>query len=29
MFFQSGGGCDGTAPLCLKADDMPVSDHDV
>jgi len=29
MFFQSGGCCDGTAPLCLNADDMPVSPHDV
>jgi len=29
MFFQSGGCCDGTAPLCLKADDMTVSDHDL
>jgi uncharacterized protein (DUF779 family) len=29
IFFQSGGCCDGTAPLCLKADDMPVSPHDL
>jgi uncharacterized protein (DUF779 family) len=29
MFFQSGGCCDGTAPLCLKADDMPVSANDL
>lgn len=28
MLFQSGGCCDGTAPICLKADDMPLSPHD-
>ena len=27
--FQSGGCCDGTAPICLKASDMPPSPHDL
>jgi len=29
MFFQSGGCCDGTHPLCLKEGELPVSPHDV
>ena len=29
MFFQSGGCCDGTHPLCLKAGELPVSPHDL
>ena len=29
MFFQSGGCCDGTSPICLKQGDMPISPHDV
>ncbi len=28
-FFQSGGCCDGTAPICLLADDLPPGPHDV
>lgn len=29
MFFQSGGCCDGSAPLCYKLGDFAVSDTDV
>jgi uncharacterized protein (DUF779 family) len=29
MFFQSGGCCDGTSPLCLKEGELPLSQHDV
>jgi uncharacterized protein (DUF779 family) len=29
VFFQSGGCCDGTSPICLKDGDMPPSAHDV
>ena len=29
MFFQSGGCCDGTHPLCLRAGELPVSPNDV
>jgi uncharacterized protein len=29
MFFQSGGCCDGTSPLCLKQGELPLSPHDV
>ena len=29
MFFQSGGCCDGTSPICLKGGDMPAGPHDV
>ena len=29
MFFQSGGCCDGTSPICLKDGDMPAGPHDV
>jgi uncharacterized protein (DUF779 family) len=28
MFFQSGGCCDGTHPLCLKNGELPLSPHD-
>jgi uncharacterized protein len=29
MFFQSGGCCDGTSPMCLKQGEMPVGPGDV
>ena len=29
MFFQSGGCCDGSSPMCLKRDELPLSPHDV
>jgi uncharacterized protein (DUF779 family) len=29
MFFQSGGCCDGSAPMCYPAGDFAVSDSDV
>lgn len=29
MFFQSGGCCDGSSPLCLKEGELPVSPHDL
>ncbi len=29
MFFQSGGCCDGTSPMCLKEGELPLSPHDV
>jgi uncharacterized protein len=29
MFFQSGGCCDGSAPMCYKLGDFDVSDTDV
>jgi uncharacterized protein len=29
MFFQSGGCCDGTSPLCLKNGELPLSPDDV
>jgi uncharacterized protein len=29
MFFQSGGCCDGTHPLCLHLDELPVSPNDL
>ena len=29
MFFQSGGCCDGTSPLCLKDGELPLSADDV
>ncbi|HZE06509.1 MAG TPA: DUF779 domain-containing protein [Solirubrobacteraceae bacterium] len=29
MFFQSGGCCDGTSPLCLKEGELPLSPHDL
>ena len=28
MFMQSGGCCDGTSPMCLKAGELPVGPHD-
>ncbi|WP_460842818.1 DUF779 domain-containing protein [Noviherbaspirillum agri] len=29
MFFQSGGCCDGSAPMCYKQGDLQVGDQDV
>jgi uncharacterized protein len=29
MFFQSGGCCDGTSPICLKHGELPISPHDL
>jgi uncharacterized protein (DUF779 family) len=29
MFFQSGGCCEGSSPLCLKEGELPVSPHDL
>ena len=29
MFFQSGGCCDGTSPICLKDGELPVGPDDV
>ncbi len=29
MFFQSGGCCDGSSPICLKDGELPVSPHDL
>ena len=29
MFFQSGGCCDGTSPICLKEGELPAGPHDV
>ncbi len=29
MFFQSGGCCDGTSPICLKDGELPLSAQDV
>src|SRR5262245_61177887 len=29
MFFQSGGCCDGTPPLCLRRGELPLSPQDV
>lgn len=29
MFFQSGGCCDGTSPMCLKDGELPISPGDV
>jgi uncharacterized protein (DUF779 family) len=29
MFFQSGGCCDGSAPMCYPAGEFAISDHDV
>ena len=29
MFFQSGGCCDGTSPMCLKDGELPPSRYDV
>jgi uncharacterized protein (DUF779 family) len=29
VFFQSGGCCDGSSPLCLKDGELPLSPYDV
>jgi uncharacterized protein (DUF779 family) len=29
MFFQSGGCCEGSSPMCLKAGELPLSPYDV
>lgn len=29
MFHQSGGCCDGSAPMCFVRDEFPLGDHDV
>ncbi len=29
MFFQSGGCCDGTSPICLKEGELPAGPHDL
>ncbi len=29
MFFQSGGCCDGTSPICLKDGELPPAPYDV
>jgi uncharacterized protein (DUF779 family) len=29
MFFQSGGCCEGSSPMCLRAGELPPSPHDV
>jgi uncharacterized protein len=29
MFFQSGGCCDGTSPICLKDGELPIGPGDV
>ena len=29
MFFQSGGCCDGSSPICLKDGELPLSQQDV
>ena len=29
MFFQSGGCCDGTSPICLKDGELPVGAGDI
>ena len=29
MFFQSGGCCDGTSPICLKDGELPLGPEDV
>jgi uncharacterized protein len=29
MFFQSGGCCDGSSPICLGAEELPVGPHDL
>src|SRR5579875_1814422 len=29
MFFQSGGCCEGTHPLCLKEGELPISSQDL
>ena len=29
MFFQSGGCCDGSSPMCLKAGELPLGQNDL
>ena len=29
MFFQSGGCCDGSLPMCFRAGEFKIGDHDV
>jgi len=29
MFFQSGGCCDGSSPICLTVGELPLSPHDL
>lgn len=29
MFFQSGGCCDGSSPMCLKEGELPISPNDM
>jgi uncharacterized protein (DUF779 family) len=29
MFFQSGGCCDGSSPMCLQAGELPLSPNDI
>ena len=29
MFFQSGGCCDGSSPICLPEGELPLSPHDL
>jgi len=29
LFFQSGGCCDGSSPICLKQEEFPLSAHDL
>ena len=29
MFFQSGGCCDGSSPICLTVGELPLSSHDL
>jgi uncharacterized protein len=29
VFFQSGGCCDGTSPICLKEGELPAAPHDL
>ena len=29
VFFQSGGCCDGTSPICLKHGELPAGPHDL
>jgi uncharacterized protein (DUF779 family) len=29
MFFQSGGCCDGSSPICLEEGELPLSPHDL
>jgi uncharacterized protein len=29
MFFQSGGCCDGSSPICLQEGELPIGPHDL